>query len=507
MTILLTADEMKRAEAAAIKSGVTGLELMERAGTGVAAVVKRRWDKRRVAILCGPGNNGGDGFVIARHLKDAGFDVRVGLLGDRSFLSVDAAVMAERFDGNIEPATAATLKDAGIIIDALFGTGISRPIEGDAAQLIEQINRHPAPTVAVDIPSGIAPDSGAVLGAAVQAVHTVTFFLKKPGHVLFPGRAFCGGVDVVDIGISPEALKEINPRTVENQPQIWGGAFQLPSFQTHKYVRGAVAVFTGPRFATGAARLAAMAALRSGAGVVTLASPMSAADENAAHATALMVRVVETPEHVSAFMSDPRIKTAIIGPGAGVGEATANKVITLLNMPQSVVLDADALTSFEGGAEPLFGALRAEDVITPHGGEFMRLFGGRIESPTEKLSAGRLAAEKAGCVVVLKGPDTVIAAPDGRAAINTNAPADLATAGAGDVLAGLIGGLRAQGMPGFEAACAGVWLHGACGQAAGPGLIAEDLPKALPGIYRSLFRPQPQADEQGPSAGQPAGPA
>jgi len=500
MSILLSAEEMKRAEDFAIKDGVASAGLMEKAGEGVASVIMRGWDKRPVAVACGPGNNGGDGFVVARLLKNAGWAVRVGLFGDRAALKGDAATMAKLYDGDIEVLSPAVFDGAEVIVDAIFGTGLSRPIEGDAAIIIEAINGHQAPKVAVDIPSGINSDSGAAMGAAVQAVRTVTFFLKKPGHVLFPGRAFCGGVDIVDIGIKPDALKDIQPKTVENHPQYWGAVFPRPSFQSHKYMRGAVAAFTGPRFATGAGRLAAMSALRSGAGLVTLVSPVSAAEENASHATALMVRLAETPENATALLADPRFTSAVIGPGAGVGEETAAKVLSILKSNTAAVLDADALTSFEGAGEALFDALRKDDVITPHGGEFMRLFGGLIEEPKARLSAARAAAEKAGCVVVLKGADTVVAAPDGRASINTNAPPDLATAGSGDVLAGFIAGLRAQGMPGFEAASAGVWLHGACGQAVGPGLIAEDLAAALPGVYRALFLPPQQKNEASPEA-------
>ena len=504
MSILLSAAEMKRAEEMTIGGGVASAALMEKAGEGVASVIMRGWDKRPVAVACGPGNNGGDGFVVARKLKDAGWTVRVGLLGDRAALKGDSASMADLYDGEIEAMTPAVLEGAEVIVDAIFGTGLSRAVEGDALKIIEAMNAHPAPKVAVDIPSGVDSDSGAVLGAAAPAVRTVTFFLKKPGHVLFPGRAFCGAVDVIDIGIKPDVLKDIQPKSVENHPQYWGGMFRRPSFQTHKYMRGAVAAFTGPRFTTGAARLAAMGALRSGAGLVTLVSSNRAAEENAHHSTAIMVRIAETPEHVAAFLSDPRFTAAVIGPGAGVGEETAAKVLTILRSNAAGILDADALTSFEGTAEILFDALRKDDVITPHGGEFMRLFGGLIEEPKARLSAATAAAEKAGCVVVLKGADTVVAAPDGRASINTNAPPDLATAGSGDVLAGFIAGLRAQGMPGFEAASAGVWLHGACGQAVGPGLIAEDLPQALPGVYRALFLP-PQQKPDAPA--QPNGAA
>ncbi|MEL7492286.1 MAG: NAD(P)H-hydrate epimerase, partial [Pseudomonadota bacterium] len=436
MTILLTAEEMRRAEAAAIADGHSGAAMMEAAGEGVAALIKRGWDKRAVAIACGPGNNGGDGFVIARHLKEAGWSVRVGSLGERTALKGDAASMAGRFDGDIEPLSPTVFDGAGLIVDALFGAGLSRPLEGETASIVSAMNNHAAPVVAVDIPSGVNPDSGAVAGDAVRAARTGTFFTKKPGHVLFPGRAFCGAVDVLDIGVKPAVFQEIKPKTAENTPQLWGGAFPRPTFQSHKYSRGAAAVFTGPRFATGAARLSAIAALRAGAGLVTLVSPMSAADENAAHATALMVKIAENAEHVAELLRDPRIRAALIGPGAGVAPATMDKVLAILNDETAAVLDADALTSFENAPEPLFDALNPDDIITPHEGEFMRLFTGLIESPKARLSAARAGAQKAGCIVVLKGPDAVGAAAGGRASVLDGEPPDVAAAGAGAVLAG-----------------------------------------------------------------------
>ncbi|MEL7486834.1 MAG: NAD(P)H-hydrate dehydratase [Pseudomonadota bacterium] len=491
--VLLSIAEMKRAEATAIAAGTPSRALMEKAGAGAAALIVQGWDKRRVSVLCGPGANGGDGLVVARVLKDAGWPVRVCVLGGEEAISGDAAEMARLYEGDFEPFSPAILDNAALIVDALFGTGLSRDIDSAAAAMIAAANAHPAPVFAIDIPSGVDADTGAVKGVAISAVRTATFFTKKPGHVLFPGRALSGVVEAVDIGIDGKTLEAIRPLTVENQPAVWGRAFPRPGFQSHKYARGGAAVVTGSRFATGAARLAAMGALRAGAGVVTLLSPREAAVENAAHATSLMVRLCDDAPDVAAFLADARYRTAVIGPGAGVNEGTAQSTLAILGSSASAVLDADALTCFSGAAERLFDALRNGDVMTPHGGEFMRLFSGLIKAPEARLSAARAAAERAGCIVVLKGADTVIAAPDGRAAINSNAPPDLATAGSGDVLAGFIAGLRAQGMPAFEAASAAVWLHGACGQAAGPGLIAEDLPSALPGVYRALFTP-PRAD-------------
>ncbi|MEX0643864.1 MAG: NAD(P)H-hydrate dehydratase [Parvularculaceae bacterium] len=487
--IILSADEMRRADALAVEAGVASASLMERAGEGVAAIVQRSYDKRPVAILCGPGNNGGDGFVAARFLKDAGWTVRLGLLGERNALKGDAALMAGLYDGKVEAVSPALLDGAGLIIDAIFGTGLARPVDGAVAEIVNAANAHPAPVVAVDIPSGVNADTGAVMGAAIRAARTVTFFLKKSGHVLFPGRAHCGAIDVVDIGIPDQVLAKIAPKTLENHPALWGPSFRRPAFDAHKYSRGHAAVVSGGRLATGAARLAARAALRAGAGLVTVVSPPDAAAENAAHLTAVMLREAADARALSTILGDRRFTAALIGPGAGVGKPTKEKTLAILRSGAAAVLDADALTSFEGAPEELFKALRPGDVMTPHAGEFARLFKDLGTENLGKLDAARSAARRAGCVVVLKGADTVIAATDGRAAINVNAPPDLATAGSGDVLAGIVLALLAQGLPAFEAAAGGVWLHGACGQAAGPGLIAEDLPDALPSVLRALLAP------------------
>ncbi|WP_089412279.1 NAD(P)H-hydrate dehydratase [Amphiplicatus metriothermophilus] len=501
--VLLTAAEMGRADALAVKSGVASASLMERAGEGVAAAVMRGWSKRPTVVLCGPGNNGGDGFVAARKLAEAGWPVRVGLLGERENLKGDAGLMAGLYGGEIAPLTPALLEGAGLIVDALFGTGLSRPLDGAARAMVEAVNAHPAQVLAVDLPSGIDADTGDVAGgdagAAIRAARTVTFFVKKPGHVLFPGRALCGAVEVVDIGIPFSTLEEIRPRTFENQPAIWAREFLRPGFSAHKYSRGHAAVVSGGRLKTGAARLAARAALRAGAGLVTVLTPPEAAAENAAHLTAVMLREAADAAGVAAVLEDRRFTAALIGPGAGVEPETARKTLAILRAGAAAVLDADALTCFADRPEALFEALREGDILTPHAGEFARLFPDIDIAALGKLEAARRAAARAGATVILKGADTVVAAPDGRAAINVNAPPDLATAGSGDVLAGMALGLRAQGTPGFETAAAAVWLHGACGQAAGPGLIAEDLPEALPQVLRALLTPPEAAKDEGGS--------
>ena len=470
---------------------------MEAAGAAAASFIIRTIEPRPAAVLCGPGNNGGDGFVVARKLKEAGWTVRVGLIGERVYLKGDAALMAGLFDGDIERLTPGVLDGAGVIVDAMFGTGLSRAIESPEREVILAANAHPAPIIALDIPSGVDADSGAVLGVAVQAAATVAFISRKPGHVLFPGRALAGAVQIADIGVKDEWIASVKPSTFENHPMLWGGHWRRPDFSTHKYDRGHAAIVSGPRLKTGAARLAALAALRAGAGLVTVLSPKDAADENAGRLTAVMVREADGANEIAAALTDKRFTAALIGPAAGVGPATRESVFSILKSAAGGVIDADALTSFEGGAQALFAALRPDDILTPHGGEFARVFPALKDH--RRLAAARAAAAEAKAVVVFKGADTIIAAPDGRAIINANAPFDLATAGAGDVLAGFITGMRAQGMPGFEAAATGGWLHGAAAQAAGPGLIAEDLPDALPQVFRALFSP-PQPSPAEPKA-------
>ena len=493
--ILLSSNQMRAAETAAINAGVAAAALMEAAGKQTADIAMRAWSQRPAVVLCGPGNNGGDGFVVARILSEAGWPVKIALMGDRDALRGDALLMADLFDGEIEPMRLEILADAGLIIDALFGTGLTRPVVDAPAAMIAAANDHPAPVLAIDIPSGVDADTGAVLGVAIKAARTVTFFQKKPGHVLYPGRAHCGAVDVADIGITADHAGAIKPDTFENHPGLWGRYYRRPSPMAHKYHRGSVMAVSGGPLNSGAARLAARGALRIGAGLVTVLSPRDAVAANAAHLTAIMLLAADTSaeitEHLKSAGKYPLI--CVIGPAAGVGDVTREKAIAILNSGAGAILDADALTCFADNPSALFTRLRAEDILTPHSGEFARLFPD-IDIDAGKLQAVRAASARAGAMVVLKGPDTVIAAPDGRATINVNAPPELATAGSGDVLAGFIAGLRAQGMPGFEAACAGVWLHGACGQAAGPGLIAEDLPEAVPAVLRALLAP-PTATE------------
>jgi len=494
MIELLSNAEMTQADRLAISGGVAGIDLMERAGRAVADVVATRHPiGNRVVILAGPGNNGGDGFVAARVLSQRGFQTRLLLAGKADHLKGDAALAAKKWKGSVESAQPRGLEGADVVIDALFGAGLDRPVEGLPRTLIESMNAQPAPIIAVDLPSGINGSSGAVMGVAVKAARTVTFFRKKPGHLLLPGRLHCGAVSVADIGIPDSVLAQIAPKTFENLPALWREHFPMPSEAGHKYDRGHAVVASGPSWSTGAARLAARGALRGGAGLVTIASPREALAVNAPASLAVMVRPIDGAGELTKFLSDRRLNAFAIGPGIGVGEATCELVLAALAGERAVVLDADAITSFSSRPQRLAEALtRRRDqatILTPHEGEFSRYFG-ELDERTKvgsKLERARVAAQMTGAVILLKGADTVVAAADGRAAIAANAPPYLATAGAGDVLTGMVTGLLAQGMPAFEAAAAAVWLHGEAAVAVGPGLISEDLPEILPRVYRALL--------------------
>ncbi|MCS0504478.1 NAD(P)H-hydrate dehydratase [Ancylobacter mangrovi] len=488
---LLTPDEMGRADALTIAGGVPGERLMERAGAAVARVAGRHAAVgSRVLVLCGPGNNGGDGFVAARLMAGMGYRVRVALLGARGALKGDAALMAGRWSGPVEAAAEASLEPVDLVIDALFGAGLARDLDGAARELVERLNAASLPVVAVDLPSGIDGASGAVRGAAVRAHWSVTFFRAKPGHLLMPGRLHCGELTVADIGIGPATLDVIRPQAFENVPELWGAGFPVPRAEGHKYSRGHLVAVSGPAQATGATRLAARAALRAGAGLVTVACPAAALAIHAANLSAIMVRPVEDADGLAHLLADRRLATVVIGPGVGVGQGARDRLRACAD--RRLVIDADLISSFAGAPDELARAMSRSPaaVATPHDGEFAKLFAGHDEvlSPPSKIERVRAAARRLGIVVVLKGPDTVVAAPDGRAAVAANAPPWLATAGAGDVLSGIVGGLLSQGMPAFEAACAGVWVHGEAAQEAGPGLVADDLIDALRLVYRRLFQ-------------------
>ncbi|MCW1917984.1 NAD(P)H-hydrate dehydratase [Rhodobacter sp. KR11] len=501
---------MRAVERQAIASGqVTGLELMERAGAGVVEAVLAEWPELRsgrAVVLCGPGNNGGDGFVVARLLKGLGWEVEVFLYGDPEKLPPDARVNHGRWGGEVAPFRnfdGFIFEGTDIVFDALFGTGLTRTTNV-ARGLWNAAKGFGCRLVAVDIVSGICADSGRYIldDASDYFVPpfdlTVTFHCAKPGHFLADGPMICGKLRVVDIGLQ-RARADLwlcsTPRGLEKDIG-------------HKFTYGHALILSGPAGACGAARMTARAALRVGAGLVTLACPPEALSENAARLDAVMLKALAGAEALTALLSDPRINALCLGPGLGLDDRAVGLVRAALEASRprgaserpglSLVLDADALTLL--ARDPgLFALLHAGCILTPHGGEFARLFpdlATKLEAPAvkgpafSKVDATREAATRAGCTLLYKGPDTVIASPGGicaiHAAVYDRAAPWLATAGSGDVLAGLITGLMARGFMPQHAAETGAWLHVEAARAFGPGLIAEDLPEMIPQVFRTL---------------------
>ena len=519
-TALLTPDEMGEADRLTMAGGTSGWMLMQRAGRAVADTVLTRYSQaRRIALLAGPGNNGGDAYVVAARLGQAGRRVTVFSLGDAGRLKGDAATAAEAYAGPSAPLQDLDLTDFDLVVDGLFGAGLARPIDGEATAVIERVNACGLVVIAIDLPSGVSGLSGAVLGTAIQADATVTFFRRKPGHLLQPGRGLCGALIVAEIGIAPRVLEAIAPMHFANEPALWASQLRLPSQSGHKFDRGHAVVFSGGATQTGAARLAANGALRGGAGLVTVLAAGSALMVNAAHLTSVMLKRCDGSEDLDGFLEDERLNAFVLGPGFGIGENARVHAVAILAGGRRLVLDADGISSFKDCPELLFeaakaaaGSIRSTDtrssvsqergsqiashmrleqgpalVLTPHAGEFARLFPDlAADQSMAKTSCSLAAAARAGAVVVLKGADTVIAAPDGRVAINANGTPWLATAGSGDVLCGLVAAQLAQGIPSFEAACVAVWMHARAAELFGPGLIAEDLPGLMPQVLGEM---------------------
>lgn len=455
---LLTPKQMAEADRLAIEAGTSTGILMENAGRAAARAIRARFTACRTLVLCGPGNNGGDGYVIARRLAEAGWPVAVAAMGAPKRGS-DAAGAAKRWRGPTHRFGARAAGRADLVIDAIFGAGLSRDVDGVTAEALRAAHR----VVAIDVPSGLDGGTGAIRGFAAAAALTVTFVRAKPGHYLLPGRDLCGELLVADIGMPARVVSRVRPTTFLNTPAI--AAWPSPGAADHKYSRGTVTVCGGAAM-TGAARLTALAARHAGAGLVSIWAEAGAATYRAGEPGTI---VLEGP--LARILEDTRRQVWVCGPG--LGQAEARRVLpALLAARRLIVADADALTAFAGTPE----ALRGAAVLTPHAGEFARLFG---DPGADRLAAARAAARKIEAAVVLKGSDTIVAAPDGRAAINADAPPWLATAGAGDVLAGIVAAALAQGLPPWEAACAAVFRHGEAAQRVGPGLIAEDLLRAL----------------------------
>ncbi|NTF07738.1 NAD(P)H-hydrate dehydratase [Agrobacterium rubi] len=479
--VLIDPAAMARIDASAEKSGLSIGSLMERVGQAVSACALKHYPEAlRYVVLCGTGNNGGDGFVAARALKESGVEVAVYVFGDVARLKGAAKQAFDALGISTETLASYRPRSGDVVIDAIFGAGLSRGVPAEVAAVIDRVEKASVPVLAVDLPSGLCGRRGVPLGRAFQAERTVTFMTRKPGHVLMPGRSLCGEVEVFDIGIPLRIVKEHCGSVFENHPSLWKSAFPKSDDDTHKFKRGHLTVFSGPSHATGAARMAAMAGFRAGAGIVTIAAPHEALGVLSATLTAVMVSGIESDEELAKWCEDKRHATYVLGPGFGDLER-ARRFVSLLK-DKAMVLDADGITAFKHEPQQLFDlfASDAPRILTPHEGEFGRLFPDIAADETlSKIEKAQAAAALSNAVIVYKGADTVIAAPDGRAAVNTNAPSYLATAGSGDVLAGIAGGFLAQQVPAFEAAAAAVWLHGETAQRLGPGLTAEDLAAAV----------------------------
>lgn len=484
---------MYEADRLTIEGGVSGLTLMEAAGRACFLEVQARWPDGRVWVFCGPGNNGGDGFVAARLLAEEGRKVCLYSLGQLSDLKGDAASVAALWNGEThELEVASPLEDifAGIapgdvIIDALFGAGLTRPLDGLAAHLAAAAMQSGAHILSVDLPSGLYGDHSLVGTQVFKAEATVTFAALKPAHVLEPAASMCGDVIVANIGITEPTLIEAGARSHLNTPELWADDLPWPGRQSHKHARGRLFVVAGPAGATGAARLAARAGLRSGAGVVTIMGQVDAIPEMAASSLAVMTRAYHGGADLRGQLE--RASACVIGPAAGLTDYTRAHVLALLSMDIPLVLDADALSVFEAAPHVLLDALHENCVLTPHVGEFNRLFPGVLTESENRMEAVRKAADRAECVVLLKGADTVIADPGGAVRVNVHSSPFLATAGSGDVLAGIVGGWLAQGVSSFDAASAASWMHGEASLSLGAGMIAEDLTECLPEAMGVLY--------------------
>ncbi len=536
MTELLTAAQMRAIEQAAIDSGeVTGLELLERAGQGAVDAILEEWpdfakSPQRAVILCGPGNNGGDGFVIARLLKQRGWEVEVFLYGEASKLPPDAAENCKRWqvEGDVQPLERGAVFAASqraletyeerdvrgkvsgswqrrtVFVDALFGTGMARPFDAELTAILREWSEDAwEHGVAVDLPSGICADSGRPVGDPWLFCKLVAaFHAPKVGHALYGWQYDAHRLAVVDIGLTHTIAEPGDRVELLDAPELPGRHTYMGLHKEsdgHKYSHGHTLVVAGPQNRTGAARLAARGALRIGAGLVTVAAHPDATAECAAQLTSIMLRQVVRAEDLAEILTDDRINALCLGPAMSLTDRTRQMVLTALAAERATVLDADALTVFAELPDTLFNALHEKTVLTPHGGEFARLFpdlAEKLAAPAtkgpaySKVDATREAAARAGCTILFKGADTVIASPDGRAAINAafydrSAPW-LATAGSGDVLAGFIAGLLARGLQPQRAAETAAWLHVECARQFGPGLIAEDLPEQLPAVFGQL---------------------
>ena len=485
---------MKLAEQAACTGKITSFVLMQRAGKAVADHIISRYEKQPVFVLCGSGCNGGDGFITAATFKKKNWPVTLACAVDVHDLQGDASRASELWTGDVLSFEDIELPESGLIVDAVFGTGLSRPIDGQIHDVLLSLRETDCPIIAIDLPSGTHADTGECQECTPQAELTITFARKKPAHLLLPARVASGEVVVADIGIADDALESIGPFMMENSPALdWGQVdFEKPVY-AHKYHHGH-SVILGGKMMTGAASLAAVAAIRMGAGLVTVVAPAETSIIHQLYSPSLLVEPISELARFKEYIKDPRRNAVLIGCGAGLDNVGALKKIvfdTIQSTPQKIcVLDADALSVFAGDTKPLMAALGQHCILTPHEGEFARLFPDLKGSKPERAFA---AARRSGAVIVLKGADTVIASPDSRLVINSNGSGWLATAGTGDVLAGMITGLATRGlMDTFDVACAAVWMHGRASELAGAGMISSDLPCCIPTVWTELISPAEQ---------------
>jgi len=466
---LLTVEDIRRAEEAALSEGISLETLMENAGHAVAEVIFKEFSKRPVLILVGPGKNGGDAKIVAQVLKKNKWPVEV--------LSLTHLPPCEKIQQLID--------ESHLIVDGLFGIGLDRPVEGEALKLIELVNESQKPVVAIDIPSGIEANSGTVLGDAIKATHTVTFLRAKPGHFLLMGRLHTGKLILKDLNVPEKIIPQSSYYL--NTPALWLDAIKEPQPTDHKYTRGACMIM-GNGSMPGAVKLAALAARRVGTGLVRLTCKAEDYPIFASTTLGDIITPIASAKKFLELVKDDHFNALLWGTGAFPTESTRQQALLLLSLKKACVLDGGALSSFEGRTLELTGHLHENVILTPHEGEFIRLFPhlGFLKNKVEKAHKAHKAAVEAGATIVLKGYDTIIASPQGEVIINANAPATLATAGTGDVLAGLMAGLLAQGVPPFKAAAAAVWIHGECASRRGLGLIVEDLLGEIPGVLQFL---------------------
>jgi hydroxyethylthiazole kinase-like uncharacterized protein yjeF len=488
---ILSSAQMKHSEQIANRSGVDGFSLMKAAGKAVADEILARFSSSSVLVLCGPGNNGGDGFVVASLLKKKKWPVTLACAVPIYDLQGAAARASDLWKGPVLSFENLELPEGGIVVDAVFGTGLSRPIEGEIAEVLETVQQSDCTVIAVDMPSGLDGDTGECQGCTPQADVTVTFFRKKLGHVLMPGMDACGEIVVADIGIPDLAIEALGPVVTETSPESgWGGWVADKPSNSHKYDYGHVLVLGG-RHMTGAASLVGKSALRAGAGLCTIAAYSEAAPIYKSYCPSLIVETLDELARFKEHLKDPRRNTVVIGPGAGLENPPALKKAvfdTLAAEPKRVcVLDADALTVFADDVRTFYKAVGPHCILTPHEGEFVRIFPDLTGSKIERAKA---AAARTKSVIVLKGPDTVVAMPDGTCVVNVTGNGWLATAGAGDVLAGLIAGFAARSLGDlFGAVCAAVWSHGKAAENLGAGLISADLPDQIPLVLKNILNP------------------